>query len=61
MVRLDRSKLRRLLSLDSEQSGYLLDEEQCGEFICGDDSGRPPAKLVADFPRTHAYLEAVWA
>jgi len=30
------------------------------EFICGDDSGRPPVKLVSDFPRTHAYIEEFW-
>ena len=60
-VLLDRRKLRELLSGDSANCGYLPTEEQCADFICGDESGRPPAKLVTDFPRTHAYLEQVWS
>lgn len=60
-VSLDRQKLRELLAEDEEGAGYLPDEQQCMEFICGADDGEPPAKLVADFPKTHAYLEEVWA
>lgn len=60
MVYLDRKKLRGLLADDSETAGYLPTDEQCGEFVCGDDTGTPPAKLVTDFPRVHAYLEEFW-
>jgi len=60
-VELNRSRLREHLAADSTECGYLPTEQQCADFICGDDSGRPPAKLVADFPRTHAYLEEIWA
>lgn len=60
MVKLDSRKLRERLSDDADVSGYLPDETQCMEFVCGDDSGAPPAKLVADFPATHAYLEEFW-
>lgn len=60
-VRLDRAKLRSLLAQDYEKAGYLPTDEQCMEFICGDDSGEPPAQLVADFPATDAYLKEFWA
>lgn len=58
---LPRAKLRLLLAEDSEESGYLPTEQECMEFICGDDTGSPPAKLVKDFPRTQAYLQEFWA
>jgi hypothetical protein len=60
-VELNEATLRRLLADDSESSGYLPTDMQCMEFICGDDTGEPPAKLVKDFPRTHAYVGEFWS
>lgn len=60
-VRLDRQKLRELLAEDEATAGYLPTEDQCREFIVGEhDTGAPPAKLVADFPKTNAFLESCW-
>lgn len=60
-VLLDQAKLRELLEEDAKTAGYYPDHNQCRDFICGDDDGTPPAKLVTDFPRTHQYLEEIWS
>lgn len=57
---IDRVRLRELLTEDEATAGYLPTDEQCEAFICGGDDGAPPAELVRDFPRTHAYLEWFW-
>jgi hypothetical protein len=42
LVELDRKRVREALAADHATSGYLMSEEQCASFICGDDSGAPP-------------------
>ena len=56
----DQAKLRELLAEDEATAGYLPTDEQCEAFICGGDDGAPPADLVRDFPKTHAWLEEQW-
>lgn len=59
-IHIDQRALREHLADDSERAGYLPDDDQCAEFIMGGDDGAPPPKLVADFPKTNAFLESYW-
>ncbi len=61
MIRLDQAAVRELLSEESVSAGYVPTDEQCEQFITGDELGDIPPKLAADFPRLHAYLDSVWS
>ncbi len=60
-IRLDQEAVRQLLSEECSTAGYVPNDEQCEQFITGDELGDIPPKLAADFPRLHAYLDNVWS
>ena len=61
MIRLDQAAVRELLNEECPAAGYVPNDEQCEHFITGDEFGDVPPKLIADFPRLHAYLDSVWS
>lgn len=60
-VQLDAVRLRRVLADDAATSGRILTEIECEAFICGSEHGEVPPSLIADYPKTHAYLGEFWS
>lgn len=60
LVELDRDRLKEQLRCDWNLTGRVPTEAECEVFVTGDDSGEIPKKLIEQFPRTHAFLNAYW-